>query len=110
MTKSVYFKAKANKMPEVNSEIICTPGIVTGCLMGFPGLIFVHFYHYVTGQRLCHADNTHVGGNGTYTRNGYISACLTGIVKVTQQPDKVRNNISFPSFNALTFFLNSSVF
>lgn len=42
-----------------------------------------------SGQRVCLADNQYVGGAGTYTRQGYITSCLAGVVKVTSQPDKV---------------------
>merc|ERR1712137_929772 len=40
------------------------------------------------GQRLCLAEEKYIGGNGTYSRQGYILSCLTGVVKITLQPDK----------------------
>ncbi|XP_022918098.1 exosome complex component CSL4 [Onthophagus taurus] len=36
----------------------------------------------IPGHRLCLLDKTHVNGNGTYERHGYIYSNLTGVVKI----------------------------
>lgn len=46
---------------------------------------------FISGQRLCLAEDKYIGGAGTYTRQGYIMSCLAGVVKVTSQPDKVNS-------------------
>lgn len=41
------------------------------------------------GQRLCLAEDKYIAGPGTYSRQGYIMACLAGVVKIVQQSDQV---------------------
>lgn len=39
----------------------------------------------VPGQRICEVNDTHIGGEGTYTFNDYIYASLAGKVSLTKQ-------------------------
>ena len=41
----------------------------------------------VPGQQICLADEHHIGGKGTYTRDNYIYSTLSGYVKPLKQSD-----------------------
>lgn len=71
---------------ESDKCVICTPGNIKKHI--FLVVILIKCLHF-SGQRICLSDNQYIGGAGTYTRQGYITSCLAGVVKVTSQPDKV---------------------
>ena len=57
--------------------------MMCGALMCTP--LGKHWLHHIldemfllAGQRLCKADESHTGGRGTYTRNGYVYSSLAG--------------------------------